>query len=135
MKCVARPQSRSALDSARSARPPRQASSNTEIFLAVVCGAIFLKINVNEAIDTADRATDRRVQVLEATVRVISERGAERTRLADVSRAAEVSIGLIQHYFGSRDDLLAAAFEFFNDLWIRGWEGAAVRRSGRRSRT
>lgn len=72
-----------------------------------------------------DTATYRRAQVLEATARMISERGVERTRLVDVARSANVSIGLIQHYFDSRDELLAAAFDFFNDLWTNDWEAAS----------
>ena len=63
--------------------------------------------------------------MLEATVRVVSERGAERTRLSDVARAANVSIGLIQHYFESRDELLVSSFDYFNDLWIGDWEKAS----------
>lgn len=70
----------------------------------------------------AERTNYRRAQVLEATVRTISERGVERTRLVDVARAANVSVGLIQHYFETRDELLASAFEFFNDLWVGHWE-------------
>ena len=70
--------------------------------------------------------SDRRAQVLYATARVISERGAERTRLVDVARAADVSIGLIQHYFESRDALMAAAFEFCTDRWNRRLEQTAA---------
>lgn len=77
------------------------------------------------ALDARDRTNFRRTQVLEATVRVVSERGAQRTRLSDIARAADVSIGLIQHYFESRDDLLVSAFDFFNDVWIRDWERAS----------
>jgi TetR/AcrR family transcriptional repressor of bet genes len=75
--------------------------------------------------DAGERTNLRRTQVLEATVRVISERGAEGTRLIDVARAANVSIGLIQHYFETRDELLVSSFDFFNDLWIRDWERAS----------
>lgn len=74
-----------------------------------------------------DHGNARRAQVLYAAARVISESGAERARLVDVARAAGVSIGLIQHYFESRDNLLAAAFEFCTDLWMRDWEDAAAR--------
>ena len=75
--------------------------------------------------DASERTNARRTQVLEATVRVISERGADRTRLSDVARTAKVSIGLIQHYFENRDELLVSSFDFFNDLWIRDWERAS----------
>lgn len=67
--------------------------------------------------------------MLDAAAKVISERGAERTRLGDVARAAGVSIGLIQHYFESRDQLMAAAFEWCTDLWMRDWQAAAARDS------
>ena len=75
--------------------------------------------------ETRNRTNARRTQVLEAAVRVISERGADRTRLSDVARTARVSIGLIQHYFETRDELLVSSFDFFNDLWIRDWETAS----------
>jgi AcrR family transcriptional regulator len=75
--------------------------------------------------DADERTNVRRTQVLEATVRVISERGAEGTRLSDVARAGNVSIGLIQHYFDTRDELLVSSFDFFNDLWVRDWEKAS----------
>jgi AcrR family transcriptional regulator len=77
------------------------------------------------AASSPERTNYRRAQVLEATVRVISERGVERTRLVDVARSAKVSIGLIQHYFETRDELLASAFDFFNDLWVGDWETAS----------
>jgi AcrR family transcriptional regulator len=53
--------------------------------------------------------------LLDATVRVIARRGAERTRMADVAREVGRSTGTLQHYFGSRDELLAAAFLRVND--------------------
>jgi AcrR family transcriptional regulator len=61
------------------------------------------------------RSDDRRAQILEATVRVISARGADDARLVDVAEAAGVSVGAIQHHFGSRATLLAAAFRALND--------------------
>jgi AcrR family transcriptional regulator len=68
---------------------------------------------------------ERTTQILHATAHVISTRGAAETRLIDVAREADVSIGLIQHYFGSKLELMAAAFKFFNDRWIGEWESAA----------
>ncbi|MGH7966716.1 MAG: TetR/AcrR family transcriptional regulator [Candidatus Binatia bacterium] len=73
----------------------------------------------------SDLTNARRSQILEATARVISRRGAERTRLVDVAHSAGVSIGLIQHYFKTRDALLAATFVFFNDAFIGDWEATA----------
>jgi AcrR family transcriptional regulator len=48
--------------------------------------------------------------VLEAAGRVIAERGADATRFADVAAASAVPVSTLQYYFGSREDLLVAAF-------------------------
>ncbi|MGP8059952.1 MAG: TetR/AcrR family transcriptional regulator [Acidimicrobiales bacterium] len=58
----------------------------------------------------AGRADRRRAQVLEAAVGVILERGAHATRYSDIAEASGVPIGTLQHYFGSRHQLLLAAF-------------------------
>jgi AcrR family transcriptional regulator len=68
-----------------------------------------------------------RQRLLNATVHVIAERGVDRTRLLDVSRAAGVSIGNVQHYFPAREDLLASTFEAVNDASIDDWEAMADR--------
>jgi AcrR family transcriptional regulator len=68
---------------------------------------------------------DRRTQILEATAHVISERGADGTRLVDVARKAGVSIGLIQHYFTARDELLSESFDYVNEMWVGEWERVA----------
>lgn len=60
-------------------------------------------------------ARDREIKmrrILEATLACIASRGFEATRLRDVSDSAEVSIGVLQHYFGSRDALLMDALEY-----------------------
>ena len=56
------------------------------------------------------RAGRRKIAVLEAACRVIAERGADATRFADVATESGVPISTLQYYFGSREDLLVAAF-------------------------
>src|SRR6202046_5920687 len=56
------------------------------------------------------RAGRRKVAVLEAAIRVIAARGAEATRFADVAAESGVPVSTLQYYFGSREDLLVAAF-------------------------
>lgn len=51
----------------------------------------------------------RREQILAAAVRCICDKGYEGVRLRDVGKAAGVSIGLIQHHFESREELLEYA--------------------------
>jgi AcrR family transcriptional regulator len=56
------------------------------------------------------RAGRRKTAVLEAAGRVIAERGADATRFADVAAESGVPVSTLQYYFGSREDLLVAAF-------------------------
>src|SRR5712691_6318405 len=56
------------------------------------------------------RAGRRKVAVLEAACRVIADRGADATRFADVAAESGVPVSTLQYYFGSREDLLVAAF-------------------------
>jgi AcrR family transcriptional regulator len=48
--------------------------------------------------------------VLAAACQVIAERGADATRFQDVARSSGVPVSTLQYYFGSREDLLVAAF-------------------------
>jgi AcrR family transcriptional regulator len=59
---------------------------------------------------TRRRAGRDRADVLEAAGRVIAHRGAEATRFVDVSEASGVPVSSLQYYFGSREDMLVAAF-------------------------
>jgi len=58
----------------------------------------------------ARRAGRRKTAVLEAAGRVIAARGADATRFADVAAESGVPVSTLQYYFGSREDLLVAAF-------------------------
>ena len=66
------------------------------------------------------RAGRRKVQVLEAAGRVIAERGADATRFSDVAAQSAVPISTLQYYFGSREDLLVAAFRHASGTEIAG---------------
>ena len=65
----------------------------------------------SEAITRAGRAgggTDRRRQLIEATVSTIANEGLSRTTLAKVARRAGLSTGIVNFYFQSKDTLLVA---------------------------
>jgi AcrR family transcriptional regulator len=49
----------------------------------------------------------RRAEILEATRRVVLERGFGHTRIADVAAELGVSTGLIHYHFAAKDELLA----------------------------
>lgn len=55
------------------------------------------------------QASNTRQRILAAAVDIIESRGEAALRMADVARRANVAIGLVGHYFGGRDGLVAAA--------------------------
>ncbi|MFI9551158.1 TetR/AcrR family transcriptional regulator [Nonomuraea endophytica] len=75
----------------------------------------------------ADHAQRRR-QVVEATMRVIAARGMEGPTVAEVAAEAGVSVGLVQRYFPTKDEMLLLTFEFLGarlverlkDVWEAG---------------
>ena len=68
------------------------------------------------------RAGRKKIAVLEAACRVIAERGADATRFADVAAASGVPVSTLQYYFGSREDLLVAAFRHASSAEIAALE-------------
>ncbi|MGA5699181.1 TetR/AcrR family transcriptional regulator [Peterkaempfera bronchialis] len=85
-----------------------------------------------------DRAADVRVgvtpagtdaqreRILRAAARALAERGFDAARLRDVANSAQVSIGLLQHYFETRDLLFRHAFEWSIADLIDRWRSASV---------
>ena len=59
----------------------------------------------------ATRSTGKGVQILEAAVRVLRERGLGGFKVEDVAKAAEVGKGTVYLYFKDKRDLLRAAVE------------------------
>ena len=60
---------------------------------------------------TADELRQRKQSILEVTLTVVALQGADAVRLRDVAQTAGVSIGALQHYFDSRDQLIHEAFD------------------------
>jgi AcrR family transcriptional regulator len=54
---------------------------------------------------------ERREQVVEAAFRVIARDGLAGTSMRSVAKEAGCTIGLINHWFASRDDLIEATFD------------------------
>lgn len=54
---------------------------------------------------------DRREQIIDAAIRVFSEKGFARATNKDIAREAGITTGLIYHYFNSKEDLLSAVIE------------------------
>ncbi|MFE3125798.1 TetR/AcrR family transcriptional regulator [Streptomyces hydrogenans] len=58
---------------------------------------------------TADHE-ERRRQIADAVIRLISEHGLDAVTVARTASAAGMSVGLVQHYFRSKDEMLLHAF-------------------------
>ena len=74
----------------------------------------------NEALRAAQRE-----RILSAAEQLLVTHGVERARLRDVSEAAGVSIGTVQHYFDTRDRLIAELFDWSNQRRLDAWLAAA----------
>ncbi|WP_159944644.1 MULTISPECIES: TetR/AcrR family transcriptional regulator [unclassified Nocardiopsis] len=58
----------------------------------------------------------RRREIIEATWELIAERGIDNVSVRDIAKAASYSApGALNHYFGSKDQLLAAAYQLVCD--------------------
>ncbi len=54
---------------------------------------------------------DRRKQILKAAVKIFAEKGYHGCRISDVADEAGVAYGLVYHYYGNKDGLLASVFD------------------------
>lgn len=54
---------------------------------------------------------DRREDIMQATLHLFAERGFHGTSMRDIARAADITEGLIYHYFASKRDLFRAIIE------------------------
>jgi AcrR family transcriptional regulator len=68
---------------------------------------------------------ERREEVLKHVVAVLSERGYDRTRFADIAEVAGVAVSTLQFYFGSRDDMLVEALHYSIDREVRALEATS----------
>lgn len=60
---------------------------------------------------TADRSEQRRQQILDAAADCFQRRGFHSTSMAEVSKAAGMSVGHIYHYFENKDAVIKAMVE------------------------
>lgn len=72
---------------------------------------------------TLDRDT-RRLQVIEATIDCLAERGFSRTTVTDVARRAGISHGLVLFHFQSKENLLAETLDYLAAEYQANWQEA-----------
>lgn len=79
---------------------------------------------MNPHSEAAAAAEPRKLQIMTAAERLIAEHGFDAVRLRDVASSANVSIGMIQHYFDTRDGLLLETLT--NASWRRARDWASL---------
>ena len=65
---------------------------------------------------TQTEVEDRRLQILEAALRVFAQKGFVRATNKDIAKEAGITPGLIYHYFDSKEGLLKAAIDEYSPL-------------------
>ncbi len=60
-----------------------------------------------------DFKDDKKLKILEAGIKVLSEQGVSNSSMNDIIRESGVSKGGVYHYFSSKNDLLVALCQFF----------------------
>ena len=73
---------------------------------------------------TRESADARRADLIEATATVLAEQGLAGTNVRAICARAGVSPGLLRHYFGGIDDLVAATYEATSDRMDAIFAGA-----------
>ncbi len=76
---------------------------------------------------TRESADARRADLIEATAAVLAEHGLAGTNVRAICAKAGVSPGLLRHYFGGIDDLVAATYEATSDRMDAIFAGAVER--------
>lgn len=66
----------------------------------------------------------RRQQLIGSTIRVLGQKGYAALTIADVAKAAGLSVGIIIFHFESKDQLLAAVLRFLAEEYRQHWEAA-----------
>ena len=69
----------------------------------------------------------RRQALIEATIECLKRFGHEGLSIRKISAQAGVSVGLINHHFPNKDELVAAAYRYFNGELVGGFQAAVDR--------
>ena len=78
---------------------------------------------------TASREV-RRQQLIDATIAVLASKGYAALTVADVARAAGLSVGIIDFHFGGKQELLAETLRFLANEYQSRWQRALAEAGG-----
>ncbi|HBN49195.1 MAG TPA: hypothetical protein DD465_08385, partial [Thalassospira sp.] len=69
----------------------------------------------------AERSSDTRKRVCQATLQALIEIGYERISTQEIATRAKVSRGALTHQFPTRNELIVAAFDYLMRSWENDW--------------
>lgn len=72
----------------------------------------------------------RRQALMDATLRCLAERGVEKTSIRNISEEAGVSVGLVNHYYASKDELVADVYAQVADNLLAALQAEVARVGG-----
>jgi AcrR family transcriptional regulator len=75
-----------------------------------------MKINPEKQNSRKIQAEERRLQILDTALKIFAARGFKGTSIKDIAEAANISQGLMYHYFASKEGLLEATVEHHSFL-------------------
>ncbi|WP_243035894.1 MULTISPECIES: TetR/AcrR family transcriptional regulator [Lachnospiraceae] len=61
---------------------------------------------------------ERKKEILDAAIRVFSEKGYEKTSITDIAKSINIAQGLCYRYFASKEELFDAALEEYSNILI-----------------
>lgn len=64
----------------------------------------------------------RREQLIKATIKCIARKGLSNTTMADVTKTAKLSLGIVNLHFQSKDKLLEATLRYIAEEYKQGWD-------------
>ena len=70
-----------------------------------------MNIDKEKKLTKKEQALLRRNQIIDTAMELFARQGYNKTTIKDISEAAGTSMGLMYHYFASKDELLIAVFE------------------------
>lgn len=70
---------------------------------------------------------ERQLQLIKATIRSIAKQGLSDTTMATVAREAQLSQGIINLHFQSKERLLAATLHYLSDEYRQSWRATLAR--------
>ncbi|MEU0989468.1 TetR/AcrR family transcriptional regulator [Streptomyces sp. NPDC005953] len=84
-------------------------------------------VRAGDAATEVDLTALRRLQLIGAASEVICRNGVDGARLKDIAQEAGVSLGMVQHYFRRREELISETISAMLELTLATWRSVSER--------